>query len=158
MSAFGRYGRPEFFLVAFMLTVFKHEWATHGTCYSTLKPSCLPRGSPRGAEAVLFFQRVVELFKRLPTYEWLAQQGITPSETQTYTLSELTNALKGASGVRCIFSCSIIVLMMELVHSIPRLLPVLAKGSIRSAGISISGVHSSTESSSLLVRGTIHNA
>ncbi len=157
MSTFGRYGRPEFFSSAFILTIFKHEWVTHGTCYSTLKPSCLPRGSPRGTEAVLFFQRVVELFKQLPTYRWLAQQGITPSETQTYTLSELTNALRAASGVRCIFSCSTIVLMMELVHSIPRLLPVPAEGSIRSAGISISGVHSLTESSSLLVRGTIHN-
>jgi ribonuclease T2 len=82
------------------LTVFKHEWSTHGTCYSTLQPSCLPRDSPRGAEAVVFFQRVVDLFKKLPTYDWLAAQGITPSESQTYTLSELTDALKAASGVR----------------------------------------------------------
>src|SRR6267154_2347981 len=84
-----------------LLTIFKHEWAAHGTCYSTLKPKCLPRGSPRGTEAVLFFQRVVELFKRLPTYDWLAQQGITPSQTQTHTLSDVLDALKEASGVRC---------------------------------------------------------
>jgi ribonuclease T2 len=97
-----------------LLTIFKHEWASHGTCYSTLKPSCLPRGSPRGTEAVLFFQRVVELFKQLPTYDWLAQQGITPSETRTHTLSELLNALKEASGVRCMLSCSTVVLMTKL--------------------------------------------
>jgi hypothetical protein len=139
------------------LTVFKHEWATHGTCYSTLQPSCLPQDSARGAEAVIFFQRVVELFKRLPTYKWLESQGITPDESQTYALADLTNALKAASGVRCIPSSSTVVLTMELVHSISRPLRVLAKRSIRSATISMSRARSSMESSSLSVRGTIHN-
>jgi hypothetical protein len=96
-----------------LLTIFKHEWASHGTCYSTLKPSC-----PRGTEAVLYFQRVVELSKQLPTYDWLAQQGITPSETRTHTLSELLNALKEASGVRCMLSCSTVVLIAGPHHEI----------------------------------------
>lgn len=139
-----------------LLTIFKHEWASHGTCYSTLKPSCLPRGSPRGTEAVLFFQRVVELYKQLPTYDWLAQKGITPSQTRTHTLSEVLDALKEASGVRCMLSCSTVVLMTKLVRSIPRLSSVPAKRSIRSVGISISEAHSSTASSSPSVRGTIH--
>jgi len=91
-------GRDEHF--------WEHEWSSHGTCYSTLKPNCLPPGSPRGTEAVLFFQRVVELFKQLPTYNWLAQQGITPSETRTHTLSELLNALKEASGYTPAIQCS----------------------------------------------------
>jgi hypothetical protein len=30
---------------------------------STLEPSCLPSGSPKGAEAVAFFQTVVKLFQ-----------------------------------------------------------------------------------------------
>jgi ribonuclease T2 len=91
-------GRDEHF--------WEHEWASHGTCYSTLKPKCLPPGSPRGTEAVLFFQRVVELFKQLPTYNWLAQQGITPSESRTHTLSELLDALKQASGYTPAIQCS----------------------------------------------------
>ena len=139
------------------LTVFKHEWATHGTCYSTLQPSCLPEDSPRGAEAVLFFRRVVELFKQLPTYRWLESQGITPSQSKTYTLDELTRALKDASGVCCISSSLTVVLTMELVHSISRPFRVPARRSIRSATISMSRDHSSMESSSLLVRGTVHN-
>jgi hypothetical protein len=139
-----------------LLTIFKHEWASHGTCYSTLKPSCLPRGSPRGTEAVLFFKRVVELFKQLPTYDWLAQSGITPSETRTHTLDEVLNALKEASGVRCMLSCSTVILMTKLVCSIPRPSSVPAKRSKRSVGISMSGAQSSTASSSPLVRGTIH--
>jgi len=85
---------------------WEHEWSTHGTCYSTLQPSCLPGDNPRGAEAVIFFRRVVELFKQLPTYDWLASQGITPSESQTYALSDLTNALKAASGYTPAITCA----------------------------------------------------
>lgn len=77
---------------------WEHEWAKHGTCMSTLKPACLPSGSPTGLEAVLFFQTVVRLFQTLPTYTWLANVGITPSTSATYTLSTLTSALKTASG------------------------------------------------------------
>ncbi|KAJ3567341.1 hypothetical protein NP233_g6430 [Leucocoprinus birnbaumii] len=85
---------------------WEHEWSTHGTCMSTLEPSCLPSGSAKGAEAVAFFQTVVKLFKSLPTYDWLANAGITPSSSKTYTLSTLTSALKSASGVTPALSCS----------------------------------------------------
>ncbi|KAI0639927.1 ribonuclease T2 [Trametes polyzona] len=84
---------------------WEHEWSTHGTCYSTLEPSCLPSGSPKGAEAVAFFQTVVKLFKTLPTYDFLSQAGITPSTSKTFTLSQLTNALKAATGVTPALNC-----------------------------------------------------
>ncbi|KAA1468104.1 ribonuclease T2 [Dentipellis sp. KUC8613] len=84
---------------------WEHEWATHGTCMSTLDTSCLPSGSPKGAEAVAFFQRVVALFKTLPTYDWLQQGGITPSSSKTYTLTQLTSALKSASGFTPALDC-----------------------------------------------------
>lgn len=42
------------------------------------------------------------LFKTLPTYEWLSAAGITPG-SGTYTLSQITSALKSASGVRNTF-------------------------------------------------------
>ncbi|KAI0361063.1 RNase Gf29 [Trametes cingulata] len=84
---------------------WEHEWNTHGTCYSTLNPSCLPPDSPKGAEAVAFFQTVVNLFKTLPTYDFLAQGGITPSTSKTYTLSALTDALKAAAGVTPVLNC-----------------------------------------------------
>jgi hypothetical protein len=93
-----------------VLMVFQHEWDNHGTCYNTLRPSCLPPNSPEGAEAVAFFQQVVALFRTLPTYDWLAQQGITPHPSRSYTLSELTDALKAASGVCYRLSNSVVVL------------------------------------------------
>jgi ribonuclease T2 len=77
---------------------WEHEWAAHGTCYSTLARQCLPAGSPTGAEAVSFFTTTVNLFQTLPTYQFLANAGITPSTTQTFSLSTLIAALKTGSG------------------------------------------------------------
>ncbi|KAG0700645.1 ribonuclease T2 [Suillus ampliporus] len=85
---------------------WEHEWATHGTCYSTLNVDCLPSNSPVGAEAVAFFETVVGLFKTLPTYDWLADAGITPSSSETYTLSSLLSALETASGYTPALGCS----------------------------------------------------
>ncbi|PPQ73380.1 hypothetical protein CVT26_015483 [Gymnopilus dilepis] len=84
---------------------WEHEWSTHGTCYSTLKPSCLPSGSPKGLEAVIFFENVVNLFQTLPTYTWLANEGITPTTSKTFTLSQLTSALKSQSGFTPMLTC-----------------------------------------------------
>ncbi|CAK5266158.1 unnamed protein product [Mycena citricolor] len=84
---------------------WEHEWSTHGTCYSTLKPSCLPQGSPQGAEAVAFFNTVVGLFQQLPTYTWLANQGITPSSSATYDLQTLTDALQTGAGFAPVLDC-----------------------------------------------------
>lgn len=46
---------------------WEHEWETHGTCISTLNPSCYSGYQPT-EEAVDFFQTVVNLFQTLPTY------------------------------------------------------------------------------------------
>ncbi|KAH7101326.1 ribonuclease T2 [Auriculariales sp. MPI-PUGE-AT-0066] len=79
-------------------TFWEHEWNKHGTCLSTLEPSCLPSGSADGADTVVYFQRVVELFKTVPTYQWLSEQGIEPSTSKTYTSAQISDALKAASG------------------------------------------------------------
>ncbi|KAJ7481047.1 ribonuclease T2-like protein [Mycena galericulata] len=84
---------------------WEHEWETHGTCYSTLQPTCLPSASPTGAEAVAFFTTVVKLFQTLPTYTWLSNQGITPSSDTTYTLDTLTSALQTGSGFTPVLDC-----------------------------------------------------
>ncbi|KAF8205501.1 ribonuclease T2-like protein [Mycena galopus ATCC 62051] len=84
---------------------WEHEWKTHGTCMSTLNPTCLPEDSPRGAEAIAFFTTVVNLFQTLPTYIWLANQGITPSSSEMYTLDNLNSALKSESGFYPVVDC-----------------------------------------------------
>ncbi|KAJ3784764.1 ribonuclease Le37 [Lentinula aff. detonsa] len=85
--------------------LWSHEWDTHGTCYSTLRPGCLPSGSPSGTDAVAFYETVVRLFQTLPTYTWLANQGITPSASTTHTLSSLENALAAEAGFKPMLTC-----------------------------------------------------
>lgn len=62
--------------------LWNHEWVTHGTCFSTLDPQCLPKGSPQGAEAVSYFQTVVKLFQASTphsacTAEFSKSNGVT---------------------------------------------------------------------------------
>ncbi|KAJ7170164.1 ribonuclease [Mycena filopes] len=85
---------------------WEHEWSTHGTCMSTLAVKCLPAGSPKGAEAVAFFNTVVRLYKTLPTYTWLADAGITPSSSTTHTLASMIAALKAGYGFTPALDCT----------------------------------------------------
>ena len=151
-KTFGRYG-PCIRPVSLSNSASQHEWAAHGTCFSTLELSCLPSGSPTGAEAVAYFKQVVALFETLPTYTWLESQGITPDATQTYALSDLISALQTASGgVRCPASTISDTLLIKGIYSSLQPLAALDPPSIRSAGISIFKVPFLMEILSLSVR------
>ncbi|KAJ6622915.1 ribonuclease [Mycena sp. CBHHK59/15] len=93
--------------LSFMQTFWKDINGNDETFWEhdTLEPSCLPSGSPKGAEAVAFFNTVVKLFQSLPTFTWLSNQGITPSSSGTHTLSSLTSAIKAESGFTPSFDC-----------------------------------------------------
>ena len=81
-----------------------HEWETHGTCISTLEPSCYTDYVPQ-EEVVDFFTKVVALFKTLPSYTWLSDAGIVPSTTETYTSAAILAALKAPRGVDAVIQC-----------------------------------------------------
>ncbi|GJJ13804.1 hypothetical protein Clacol_008061 [Clathrus columnatus] len=81
------------------------EHATGALGISTLEPSCITAGSPPGTDAVDFFLTVRRLYQSLPTFEWLAQGGITPSSSEKFTLSQITDVLQQASGVIPALDC-----------------------------------------------------
>lgn len=85
---------------------WNHEWAKHGTCISTLEPSCYGSSDYKeGQETVDFFNATVNLFKSLPTYTWLKEASITPDNSQTYKLSDVRDALSKAHGQDVYVGC-----------------------------------------------------
>ncbi|KAE9370318.1 ribonuclease-like protein T2 [Stipitochalara longipes BDJ] len=84
---------------------WEHEWAKHGTCISTLKPSCYTGYTPQ-EEVPDFFQKTVDIFQTLDSYTALANAGIVPSSTATYTAAKIQAALKSAYGFDVTIQCS----------------------------------------------------
>ena len=103
--------------------LWSHEWNKHGTCMrydeeslssfrtllivhtftnSTLHSDCV--GSTDQA-VVYYCDATVELFKNLPTYDWLAAAGITPSKSATYTRSKIVSAIKARYGFTVGLNC-----------------------------------------------------
>ncbi|EXJ88933.1 hypothetical protein A1O3_01997 [Capronia epimyces CBS 606.96] len=99
--------------------LWAHEWNKHGTCISTLEPACYAGNGdgdggdeldPTAKVNVDVFDYVVQttsLFKTLDTYAVLADAGILPSHTATYTLRELEDAVESsAHGAPVTFRCN----------------------------------------------------
>lgn len=86
-------------------SLWEHEWEKHGTCISTLDTDCYTNYTPQ-EEVVDFFNKVVSLFKTLPSYTWLSNAGIVPSSTATYTSAQILAALKAPRGVTAVIQCA----------------------------------------------------
>ncbi len=83
-----------------------HEFNKHGTCMNTLKPSCYDQENYRENQNVVdFYKRSMQLFKTLPTYQWLAQSGIVPSNSKLYTREEIESSLEEHFGHPVFVSC-----------------------------------------------------
>ncbi|KAM0276706.1 hypothetical protein ACHAQH_006474 [Verticillium albo-atrum] len=84
---------------------WEHEFNKHGTCMNTLEPSCYPGYKP-GQELVDYFKKTIQVFKTLPSYNWLKSAGIVPSETVTYTLDQIQAVLTAHHGHNVIVNCN----------------------------------------------------
>ena len=70
---------------------WSHEWDKHGTCVNTIDPTCYGSNYEPQQEVGDFFQKTVDLFKSLNTYQALSDAGITPGGS--YDLSDIEDAL-----------------------------------------------------------------
>lgn len=66
--------------------------------------NALSNPAPQGPKAAKyadlfeFFETVIDYYKDLPTWRWLADAGINPSNTTSYTLSDIQGAIKKGYG------------------------------------------------------------
>ncbi|KAG2155619.1 ribonuclease T2 [Suillus clintonianus] len=82
-----------------------HEFSKHATCTSTFDVACYEPGYQEHQEVVNFYETVTKVFQMYPTYNILAAAGILPSNTTTYTLSQITNALYSQTGAVPYLGC-----------------------------------------------------
>jgi len=84
--------------------LWTHEYNKHATCMSTLKPDCFSDNTVN-LNMVEFFKQVTSMYKNLPSYEWLADAGIVPSNNVKYAKSDVAAALKSKFGAEVYFAC-----------------------------------------------------
>lgn len=85
-------------------SLWYHEWNKHGTCVSTLSPSCYSSYQPQ-EEVVDYFSTSVKLYKTLDTYNWLKEAGIVPSSSARYTKDQIQSVLSAKHGKPVTLGC-----------------------------------------------------
>ncbi|KAK0649088.1 ribonuclease T2-like protein [Cercophora newfieldiana] len=79
--------------------LWAHEFSKHATCFSTFDQECFsPENLTRHTDLLDFFTVSADYFKTLPTWDWLAEGGIRPSNSTGYSLSQIQAVLKEKHG------------------------------------------------------------
>lgn len=86
-------------------TLWAHEYAKHGTCFSTFDKECYPAWTP-GVDAVDYFAAAVRAHKMHPVYDILASSGVVPSNSTRYSLDALHGAFRAQLGAVPFFGCT----------------------------------------------------
>lgn len=104
VEAFGKYDLLEYMKKYWVSQgepspdFWAHEFSKHATCFSTFDVPCYGPEYVEHQDVIDFFQTAIMYYMRLPTYTWLANKNIVPSNTTSYTLSDMQAALTGAFG------------------------------------------------------------
>ncbi|KAF9105610.1 ribonuclease T2-like [Mortierella sp. AM989] len=79
-----------------------HEWSKHGTCLSTLAPSC-SSNPVKDQDVFGYFSKTLALRKQYDLHAALAKAGINPGSTPN--VADMHTALKTAYGVDAQINC-----------------------------------------------------
>ncbi|KHN98165.1 ribonuclease T2 precursor [Metarhizium album ARSEF 1941] len=79
-----------------------HEFSKRATCYSTFRRECY---AAEHDDLFDFFETVVSWQRRLPSFRWLSDAGIRPSNKTGYSLSDMQYALTKESGQLPFIGC-----------------------------------------------------
>ncbi|CCM04456.1 uncharacterized protein FIBRA_06636 [Fibroporia radiculosa] len=82
-----------------------HEFSKHATCTSTFDVACYGPDYKEHQEVIDFYLAVVRAFQQFPTFDMLAAAGIYPSNTTTYSLKQIEDALKSQTGAIPYIGC-----------------------------------------------------
>lgn len=86
--------------------LWAHEFSKHATCFSTFQTECYGPAYQQHQDLVDFYETVILYYQRLPTWGWLAEAGIRPSNTTGYTLSDIQGTLTKSYGAVPYIGCS----------------------------------------------------
>ncbi|KAM9924311.1 hypothetical protein OXX59_004619 [Metschnikowia pulcherrima] len=88
-------------------SLWVHEFNKHATCIKTIRPECYGSEYKKDENVYDFLSIAVNLYEKYPTFEFLAEKGIVPSHTQTYTYDEIAEALSSKfEGHNVFFKCN----------------------------------------------------
>lgn len=92
-------GQPNWWLWA-------HQFSKHATCFSTFDLPCYGPKYQEDYDVIEYFEATILYFLRLPTFDWLEAADIVPSNSTTYTLADIEEALTGEYGVVPYVGCA----------------------------------------------------
>jgi ribonuclease T2 len=83
-----------------------HEFSKHATCFSTFDVPCYGPKYVEHEEIVDFFDTTIMYYQKVPTFKWLAEKGIKPSNDTGVSLGDLQDALIDGYGALPYIGCS----------------------------------------------------
>ncbi|GAB0132726.1 hypothetical protein EsDP_00001154 [Epichloe bromicola] len=82
-----------------------HEFSKHATCFSTFQKECYGPKASQHEDLFDFFETVIRWQRRLPTFRWLADAGIRPSNNTAYAYADVQGALTRGFGSSVFVGC-----------------------------------------------------
>ncbi|ORZ22325.1 ribonuclease T2-like protein [Absidia repens] len=82
---------------------WSHEWNTHGSCVSTLRPNCYGEKYTKYQDVNDYFQKAIDLHHDYDIYGALNVAGVLPG--RTYNVETMLEALRQAYGNRVKIDC-----------------------------------------------------